>query len=224
MELLGLLEQVKIGDRNLIMRDYKNQKLKKGYGENMKKKVLCLVAIFVLMMGCLVGCDIEVEADGTSQDKMTTQEIASKLTNNQPTPTDIDYSLERYNLIKRAYWVNGQREKANALPCEIEKPLGYIVLFTESGSIIGSFVVDGKVSSLNSYLSPDSEWYEQEYWSDGKTYEANDWLADVDGSYGENDNGIFFFTTDGKYIEWTGTYLYSDIPFIVDEPVLKVGE
>lgn len=229
MELLEHLGQIKIGDRNLIMRDYKNQKLKKGYGENMKKKVLCLVAIFVLMMGCLVGCDIEVEADGTSQDKMTTQEVASKLANNQPTPTDIDYSLERYNLIKRAYWVNGQREKANTLPCEIEKPLGYIVLFTESGSIIGSFVVDGKVSSLNSYLSPDSEAYEIGGEStDSKIYnngtEENDWLSDVDGSYGENDNGIFFFTTDGKYIEWTGTYLYSDIPFIVDEPVLKVGE
>lgn len=191
----------------------------------MKKKLLILLATLVLIMGCLVGCDIEVEEDGTSQDKATTQEIASKLANNQPTPTDIDYSLERYNLIKRAYWVNGQREKANTLPCEIQKPLGYIVLFTESGSVIGSFVVDGKVSSLNSYLSPDSEWYEQAYWSDGDSYDgANDWLADVDGSYGENDNGIFFFTTDGKYIEWTGTYLYSDIPFIVEEPVLKVGE
>lgn len=51
----------------------------------------------------------------------------------------------------------------------------------------------------------------------------NLWLADVDGSYGENDSGIFFFTTDGKYIEWTGTYLYSDIPFIVDNPVLSIG-
>ena len=28
---------------------------------------------------------------------------------------------------------------------------------------------------------------------------------------GSNDDGIFFFTTDGKYIEWNGTYLYSDI-------------
>lgn len=222
MGLLEHLEQVKIGDRNLIMRDYKNQKLKKGYGENMKKKVLCLVAIFVLMMGCLVGCDIEVEADGTSQDRISTQEVSSKLAKNQPTPTDIDYSLERYNLIKRAYWVNGQREKANTLPCEIQKPLGYIVLFTESGSVIGSFVVDGKVSSLNSYLSPDSEYYELVY--GGEFERTNEWLSDIDGSYGENDKGIFFFTPDGKYIEWTGTYLYSDIPFIVDEPVLKVGE
>lgn len=187
----------------------------------MKKKVLILLATLVLVIGCLMGCDVEVSG-GTATDSQNTQAIADKLANNQPTPTDIDYSLERYNLIKRAYWVNGQREKANTLPCEIEKPLGYIVLFTESGSVINQFVVDGKVSSLNSYLSPDSECYEIVY---GGSYSyENNWLADVDGSYGENDNGIFFFTTDGKYIEWTGTYLYSDIPFIVDDPVLKVGE
>lgn len=191
------------------------------------KKILCMVMVLCLM-GMLCACD-EATARGTQADRAATQRIAANLAENQPTPTDIDYSLERYNLIKRAYWVNGQREKANAMPCQIVKPLGYIVLFTESGSVIGSFVVDGKVSSLNSYLSPDSEVYE--IGGDGVDYDVsrygtaeNDWLADVDGSYGENDNGIFFFTTDGKYIEWTGTYLYSDIPFIVDDPILKVGE
>ena len=146
----------------------------------------------------------------------STIEIANSLQTNQPTPTDIDYSLERYNLIRRAYWVNGQREKANALPCEVEKPLGYIVLFTDNGGVIGSFIVDGKVSSLNSFLTPDSEYYERSEY-------RNKWLADVDGSYGENDSGIFFFTTDGKYIEFTGTYLYSDIPFEVDNPIVKVA-
>ena len=86
---------------------------------------------------------------------------------------------------------------------------------------MGSFVVDGKVSSLNSFLTPGSEYYE---YNSGATHTCyNDWVADVDGSYGENDNGIFFFTPDGKYIEWTGTYLYSDIPFVVDDPVVKVG-
>ena len=33
--------------------------------------------------------------------------------------------------------------------------------------------------------------------------------------------GIFFFTNDGKYIEWTGTYLYSDIPMKVENPIVK---
>lgn len=188
--------------------------------------MVMVAAVVVLVVGCgFYETTAEVPAKTTQQDIQETLQIGNKLVNNQPTPNDIDYSLERYNLIKRAYWVNGQREKANTLPCAVERPLGYIVLFTESGSTIGSFVVDGKVSSLNSFLTPDSEWYEQEYRYDGDSYNgANDWLPDVDGSYGENDNGIFFFTTDGKYIEWTGTYLYSDIPFIVDDPVLKVGE
>ena len=180
-----------------------------------------------LVLAILAGCEYDPTAYATEQDKESTIQTGNKLSANQPTPTDIDYSLERYNLIKRAYWVNGQREKANALPCAVNKPLGYIVLFTESGSTIGSFVVDGKVSSLNSFLTPDSEYYEKIKTGeeDGSWYTTNNkWLPDVDGSYGENDNGIFFFTTDGKYIEWTGTYLYSDIPFIVDEPILKVGE
>lgn len=194
----------------------------------MKKILLGLV--ICLVMACFTGCDYEyTETLDAEKDRAATLQIGDKLTQNQPTPTDIDYSLERYNLIKRAYWVNGQREKANTLPCEIEKPLGYIVLFTESGSAIGSFVVDGKVSSLNSFLTPDSEVCEVsgEYADNNVEHNGttdNDWLPDVDGSYGENDTGIFFFTTDGKYIEWTGTYLYSDIPFIVDDPILRVGE
>lgn len=173
---------------------------------------LSFCCLLFLSIGCLSGCEFDYEIT----DEAKTKNVANKLKSNQATPTDIEYSLERYNLIKRAYWVNGKREKANSLVCEIEKPLGYIVLFTDNGAVVGSFIVDGKVSSLNSYLTPDT------------TLKLNseyaEWLADVDGSYGENDNGIFFFTPDGKYIEWTGTYLYSDIPFEVSDPVLKVGE
>ena len=191
------------------------------------KKILMLVMTLILIATCMVGCDEEFTIDtyDTRDDIKNTSKVASSLAEKQPTPTDINYSLERYNLIRRAYWVNGQREKANTLVCEVNKPLGYIALFTESGAVVGKFVVDGKVSSLNSFLTPDSEWYEQEYYSDGDSRNgANDWLADVDGSYGENDCGIFFFTPDGKYVEWTGTYLYSDIPFEIENPVLKVGE
>lgn len=191
--------------------------MKKGF------KLLALGACVVLLTA---GCDIP-EASGTEQDKQNTLDIGNRLVKNQPTPTDIDYSLERYNLIKRAYWVNGMRDKARALPTPIaDMPLGYIVLLTDNGSVVGRFVVDGKVSSLNSYLTPDSEFYEclGDSCGDGSQYYENHWIPDIDGSYGSNDNGIFFFTTDGKYIEWTGTYLYSDIPFIVNDPIVKVGE
>ena len=171
--------------------------------------VICALCIIL----CLTGCS---EPSGSHMDNINTKENANRLQNNQPTPTDIEYSLERYNLTRRAYWVNGQREKANALVCPIEKPLGYVILLTESGSVVGKFTVDGKVSSLNSFLTPDSEYY--------SCSATNKWLADVDGSYGENDNGIFFFTPDGKYVEWSGIYLYSDIPFEVDAPVVNYTE
>lgn len=173
----------------------------------MKKKLLVII-VAIIMVLLLVACEVSA----TTQNKIDTKNVTEILTEKQRTPTDIEYSLERYNLIRRAYWVNGQREKANALVCEIAKPLGYVVLF--SGNVaVGRFVVDGKVSSLNSYLSPDSDCY-------ATSAGISSWLADVDGTYGENDNGIFFFTPDGKYIEWTGTYLYSDIPFEVSNPVV----
>lgn len=179
----------------------------------MKMKKLNKIALTFILVGSLftlTGCDFNESAN----DSANTIKVGDKLSNNQPTPKDIDYSLERYNLIKRAYWVNGMRDKANSLPNPVvDMPFGYVVLMTESGDIIGQFTVDGKVSSLNSYLTPDSERYASSY--------SIEWIPDVDGSYGENDNGIFFFTTDGKYIEWTGTYLYSDIPFNVGDTVLK---
>ena len=186
----------------------------------MKKFAIVMLAAVMLLAVC-AGC--EFEATAFQEDVKTTIDNANKLLDNQPTPSDIDYSLERYNLIRRAYWVNGQREKAMSIACPLDKPLGYIVLFTDNGAVVNKFIVDGKVSSLNSYLTPDSMYYEVagDYVANSDT--ENEWLADVDGSYGENDNGIFFFTPDGKYVEWTGTYLYSDIPFEIDDPVVKIG-
>lgn len=185
----------------------------------MKKwKLILLAVVMVIAVIVLASCESDTTTTATEQDKSAQKDIANTLASHQKTPTDIDYSLERYNLIRRTYWVNGMREKANTLICEVEKPLGYIVLFA-GNTVVDRFVVDGKVSSLNSYLTPDSEYYELAY---GGTYtRTNEWLADVDGTYGENDNGIFFFTPNGNYIEWTGEYLYSDIPFEVDNPVVK---
>ena len=181
------------------------------------KKTISILLAMVIAVCVLTGCE-EHTAGGAKQNINDTKAVTDTLTSAQQTPTDINYSLERYNLTRRAYWVNGQREKANTLVCAVEKPLGYIVLFA-GNTVVGRFVVDGKVSSLNSFLSPD---YVETYYPDGATITTE--LADVDGSYGENDTGIFFFTPDGKYVEWTGEYLYSDIPFEIDSPIVTYQE
>lgn len=171
------------------------------------KKLLAVLLVGVLIIGCLCGC--------SETDKQRQLEIARNLERAQPTPTDIEYSLERYNLIRRTYWVNGMIEKAKSLECPVQKPLGYVALFVEGIGVIDTYVVDGKVSSLNSFLTPDTTY---------PNSTGSSWLADVDGSYGENDNGIFFFTVDGEYKEWTGIYFYSSSPFEVEETVLKTKE
>lgn len=179
----------------------------------MNKKVLLLMLASLSLTGCVDG----IKTTDTEKDIKQTQNVADRLTNNQPTPTDIDYSLERYNLIRRAYWVNGQKEKARTVARPAEVPLGYCVLFSEYGTVIAQFSVDGKVSSLNSYLTPNMV---QEYICEGGVKEIE--LPDIDGSYGSNDaNGVFFFTPQWQYIEWTGDYIYSDTPFKVSTTVLE---
>lgn len=178
------------------------------------KKIITVILIFTILVISLAAC----EATGSGQDIVSTQEVADSLAISQPTPADINFSLERYNLMRRAYWVNGQREKANSIICEVPKPFGYIILFAGNAPV-SRFIVDGKVSSLNSFLTPNT--YDQYVGNGGvKTIE----LSDVDGSYGENDNGIFFFTVDGNYVEWTGEYLYSDIPIEIDNPIVSYKE
>ena len=184
------------------------------------KRIIVIICVLALLLVVLTGCESTPSSDGgTKRDTDAQAKVADTLANNQQTPTDINYSLERYNLIRRAYWVNGHREKANALVCSVEKPLGYIVLFA-GNTIVGRFVVDGKVSSLNSFLTPSSVDSPYGGGTPGYTTITTE-MADVDGSYGENDNGIFFFTPNGNYIEWTGKYLYSDIPFEVENPTVK---
>jgi len=72
---------------------------------------------------------------------------------------------------------------------------------------------------MNSYLTPDSEYYERN--GGGSTSYNNNWLPDVDGAYGTNENGIFFFTASGIYMEFGGpgyTYFYVGALLDVGEP------
>lgn len=78
----------------------------------MKKILTVIISLIILVL--MSACGITA-ISGSREDVKSTIEIVNRLQTNQPTPTDIDYSLERYNLIRRTYWVNGQREKANSL-------------------------------------------------------------------------------------------------------------
>lgn len=176
----------------------------------MKRILLISILTFFTL-----SCEFETQ---NYKEKEKTKEAANRLATNQPTPTDINYSLERYNLIKRAYWVNGQREKANALVPPMKLPQGQVILFSNN-LVVAKYNIAGKVTSLNSFLTPDADCY-----APGSSSSTCYYIADIDGSYGENDQGIFFFTVDGKYVEWKGNYLYSDMYMEIENPAVKISK
>ena len=184
----------------------------------MKIRICSIFLLVMIVALASVLCACEEQPSATKQNEKDTQVATETILSNQKTPTDINFSLERYNLIKRAYWVNGEREKAEQVPCNVQKPIGYITLIV-GNTILAQYTVDGKLSSLNSYLSADSQWYEgHSSWDI-----SNDWLADVDGSYGTNVNGVFWFDCNGNYHEWNGQYHYSDIPLTIDDPTIHIA-
>ncbi len=178
----------------------------------MKKRIIAIILTAVMAATMLAGC----EESGSDKDTRNTLEAGNKLQENQPTPTDIEFSLQRYNLERRAYYLNGEIEKSRNVECEVEKPLGYIYLFLEGVGCVARDTVDGQVTPLTTYLTPDSEFY-----TTGATATA-DWIPDIDGTYGENNEGIFYFTVDGDYKEWNGIYHYSSTYYEIEDPTLLV--
>jgi len=104
---------------------------------------LAAIAAIALLLA-LGGGSCDTPPSGAAGDTSKTIDAGNKLQVAQPTPTDISYSIPRYLLAKRAYFLSGQRDKANALPSPIaDLPLGYATIMTSSGAVIGNFPVIG---------------------------------------------------------------------------------
>lgn len=85
------------------------------------------------------------------------------------------------------------------------------------GQVVGYYVTKGKVSSNGSQIAPEQDLIKactgcsERYILDS---------AQDDGSYGDGDPGIFFFTTDGVMVVTSLDYIQSDEPLAIDVPRL----
>ena len=156
------------------------------------KKILSLI----LVLGCFD--DIPPRQQKTTEiASKANEEAINKLIKSDDLP-DITRSLERENIKRRIEFINQPDN------------VGYLYLISENGQLIREIQVLGKVSSLNSYLTPMEELtYGKVEFSGmgGQLYVAES--ADLDGTWGENVSGIFWFDLDGVYGEWNGLYQYS---------------
>lgn len=147
---------------------------------------------------------------GTSfwAESKATEANQQDLTSAEPIP-NMDDSLERQNLRERYETLNDQNEI-------------FHVYLMSHGKVVSYFTAQGKVSSVNSKLTQTEQVFRVPGCNEHRS--GNDcWKTvsspQLDGSYGTNGDAVFFFTTDGSYVEWNGEYVVSQRPLSINTPI-----
>ncbi len=167
----------------------------------MKKILFVMLTTLVLFMALT-----SESCESSARDQATTAqaEAATRAIDSIPIPV-VSYFQERRTIAK---WAQAW-DKPN-IPT-------YVYLFAFD-KCIGYYVADGKPASTRSYIMPEQK-IETQY-SGSPVVDA----PDIDGTYGDNNPGIRFFTASGIPVEWGGSgasYLYSAVPLPLDVPKLN---
>lgn len=182
-------------------------------------KNIVLSVIVMMLMFVLSGCvePPKPAAKSAQQtEQMTLEQSQAALVAGQPAPI-MTYSLERENIKKRLERFNDPNK------------VGYLYTLTDNGQIVNFYVVKGKISSVNSYMTTAEQIICQggrfgTSDSGGSDYQCLTMEApDSDGSYGTNGEAIFWFDVNDVYGEWNGKYQYLDQPLQLSSPPLLVS-
>jgi len=176
---------------------------------NKMKKILAILGMLILVCGCIDDRNIEKSTITIEQDLTEKNQKVLALT--QPAPT-ITKSLERENLIKRMGLINDNGKT-------------FYIYLINFGKVMAFYTTNGKITSLNAYLTAETKFIrDDDCYSKCSGVESCSvcWYVsespDLDGAYGKNDDGVFFFTTEGAYVEWKGDYMVSDQPLKLSQP------
>lgn len=167
----------------------------------MKKRLLLLASVLVIlaMVFPVVLTSCTETSQGLAQAYNQNNTQLQKLETNEPAPS-ISYSNDRAEIAQRLTTWNDPNK------------IGYVYLI-DYGKVMAFYTIKGMVVSLNSYDTPMSAPLNQN--NDESSIVD---LPDLDGTYGSNGGGIFFYTTSGVYVEWQGDYMLSDQPLQMTTP------
>jgi hypothetical protein len=176
---------------------------------NNKRKIGLAIGALALMLP-LTACMDEVKPNTAQGEGQKQTETAFKQQSDAvPYPVaQLKDSQERRNIKERLLRTN----KPNLL--------GYVYVMNY-GNIVGYYAVKGKVSSNGSQMTTDSLVIDGcPGGGDGRCPTVVNAPGD-DGSYGPNEDGVFFFTTEGAYVATNLDYIYADQPLPIDVPRLN---
>ena len=168
-----------------------------------------VVAVAVFSLGANNGCEgSRYKGQGETQKKeaQLTENNQARLIKACPPPA-LKFSLERQNLKTRLERFNNPEK------------ISYIYLI-DYGKVMSFFTIKGKVSSVNSKLTTGEQIVDDPYRVGGAVVES----PQLDGSYGTNGDAIFFFTSEGVYVEWNKGYILCDEPLKLSTPPALVRQ
>ena len=178
----------------------------------MSKRSRWLVAFVAVLSMILFGaesCDDPNQKGAQKTGQQQTEEAFAQQQAAVPYPKEqLKGSLERANLRERLLRTN----KPNAI--------GYVYLLN-FGKVLGYYTVKGKVSSTQSQMTTDTL---IEYGCDDGVSGCGVVTVNApgdDGSYGPNEDGIFFFTSEGAFVTTNLEYIWADQPLPFNVPELN---
>lgn len=169
-----------------------------------KAGVVALAIGSTILFGAESCEDEPAQPSSQEQGQKDTEQAFEQQSKAVPYPvSDLKDSLERRNLRERLLRQNDPER------------IGYVYILS-FGKFLGYYTIKGKVSSTQSQMTT------QELVS----YACDDHLTGCqaqtlsapgdDGSYGPNEDGVFFFTTEGAMVQVSTEYIYSDQPLAVN--------
>lgn len=167
----------------------------------MIKRAVLAVALVLALAGCsLPTSNPQTDGQALTEQAYTRQAAAV------PYPVaELTDSLERRNVRERLLRTN----KPNAQ--------GYVYLLSMTGQYVGYYVIKGKVSSTQSQMTATQLITKPCAGCERYVVDA----PGDDGSYGANEDGIYFFTAEGVMVTTSMPYIVSDGPLPVSAPKLN---
>jgi hypothetical protein len=146
-----------------------------------------------------------VKSNTAKQEQNLTEANQAVLLKTQP-PVRLTYSLERDNINNRTELWNDPNKVS-------------FIYLVNYGKVMAFYTIKGKVSSVNSQITNPSQIVDDGTSTfDGRNPNHVMPSPAEDGSYGTNGDGVFFFCTDGTYVEWSGDYMLCDKPLKLTTP------
>lgn len=175
-----------------------------------KRSLMVLVAMFMAVSLTAGSCDNE-----PSKQRQEIQKQSSDTFDKQraavPFPgAELVESLERRNLAERLKRFNQPNK------------IGY-VYYVPFGNVLGYWTIEGKVSSTQSQMNPADELTDDLSDCSGCFESQVLESAGDDGSFGPNEAGVFFFTTNGTMVQVPeDDYFYSDQPITLGSDIVDL--